>query len=143
MIADSAMQSATTAKGGTFRAFSSSWSKYRMRPAAEWNPWSLFRAMVVSVHADTALKDFPRGGHSRAASTPLIRPSGMLGPSVPSGPRDGRDRRRVHRNEADDELRSRGRHALQRGCSIGHREGSRMIDLYASRCSRGRPPPID
>jgi len=27
---------ATTAHGGTLRAFSSSWSKYRIRPAAEW-----------------------------------------------------------------------------------------------------------
>src|SRR5207302_1909756 len=49
----------TTAKGGTFRAFSSSWSKYRMRPAAEWNPWSLFRAMTVPCPCAHGLKRFP------------------------------------------------------------------------------------
>src|SRR2546422_9494097 len=43
--ADRAAQRATTIHGFTLRAFSSSWSKYRMRPAAEWKPESRSRAM--------------------------------------------------------------------------------------------------
>src|SRR3989442_2679883 len=43
--ADRAAQRATTIHGFTLRAFSSSWSKYRIRPAAEWKPESRSRAM--------------------------------------------------------------------------------------------------
>src|SRR5205809_2026184 len=139
MIADSAMHSATTAKGGTFRAFSSSWAQYGMRPAGEWNPWSLFRAMTVPRPCPHGLKDFPAVGRSPAESK-TINTLVWHAPNVrPLGARDGRDRRRVHRKEADDELRPRGRHILQRRHSRGHREGARTLDLSRRRRRRDRP----
>ena len=43
---DEPTQKPTTSQGGTFSDFSSSSSKYRIRPAAEWNPSPFFFAML-------------------------------------------------------------------------------------------------
>src|SRR3989442_2809064 len=57
--ADRAAQRATTIHGFTLRAFSSSWSKYRMRPAAEWKPESRSRAMRDPIdQGNSVLKRF-------------------------------------------------------------------------------------
>src|SRR2546428_38509 len=48
----------------------------------------------------------------------------------------GRSRRRVHREEADDELRPRGRDPLQRRLARGRREGARPFDFPCGRRRR-------
>src|SRR3989475_8388462 len=54
----------------------------------------------------------------------------------------GRSRRRVHREEADDELRPRGRDPLQWRLARGRREGPRPFDLPRGRCRRDRARPF-